>query len=261
MKGFWREDDDYGKLEPLTDEVIAIAEKQLKVKLPDSYINILQEQNGGYINFNAYPTTVPTSWAEDYIHVELIFGIGKEKGILESEYLIQEWGLPRNVVLIAGDGHSWIAFDYRKQKTEPPVILLDVDEEKIIELAPNFETFLNGLYIQSEELNQDYSDDDIQRQWTITEMDEAFAAHDELEIGHALDYLLLQATKDKEYIEQSFIKLLQHPKLEVKETAANYANHFFQEGILSEKFVKRIVEIIRNDNEIEYYADMFFEGM
>lgn len=64
---------------------------------------------------------LPTSWADDHVHVDHLFGIGmgKEKGILESEYLIQEWDLPKNVVLISGDGHSWIALDYRNSKAEP----------------------------------------------------------------------------------------------------------------------------------------------
>ncbi|TYS69037.1 SMI1/KNR4 family protein [Sutcliffiella horikoshii] len=151
MRSIWEEDNDYGKLKPLTDETLKKAEEKLKVRLPNSYINILKQQNGGYIKFNSHPTNKPTSWADDHVNVDHIFGIGldKEKGILESEYLIQEWGLPKNVVLISGDGHSWIAFDYRKNKIEPPVIFIDVDDEQIIELAPNFEAFLNGLTVRN----------------------------------------------------------------------------------------------------------------
>ena len=46
---FWEEEDDYFKLEPLTEELVEKAEKDLKIKLPPSYINILKEQNGGFI--------------------------------------------------------------------------------------------------------------------------------------------------------------------------------------------------------------------
>lgn len=147
MKSIWQEENDYYKLELLTDEMVKNAEELLKIKLPNSYINILKQQNGGYIKFNAYPTNIPTSWAEDHVNVDYILGIGlgMDIGILQSEYLIQEWELPENVVLISGDGHSWIALDYRNKKAEPPVIFIDTDEEKIIDLAPNFEVFLNGL--------------------------------------------------------------------------------------------------------------------
>lgn len=186
--------------------------------------------------------------------------MGKEKGILESEYLIKEWDLPENVVLISGDGHSWIALDYSIRKTEPPVILIDVDEEQTLELAPNFDSFLNGLYKGSIEFEDEYTDD-IQRQWTITEINGTFSANNELEIAYALDYLSSNATEQKQFIEQSLIKLLQHSKLEIRETAANYAYHFYENGILSTSCVESIVKIIRNDNEIEYFADMYFAGL
>ncbi|MBM7690745.1 hypothetical protein JOC77_000148 [Peribacillus deserti] len=141
----WRDDTDEFKLEPLTDEMVKKAEEELKVKLPESYIKILKEQNGGYINYDSHPSDTPNSWADDHVNVEHILGIGEENGILESAYLIEEWDLPKNVVLVTGDGHSWIALDYRNTKVDPPVIFIDVDLELIFELAPNFESFLNGL--------------------------------------------------------------------------------------------------------------------
>ncbi|WP_068672131.1 SMI1/KNR4 family protein [Oceanobacillus sp. Castelsardo] len=143
-KSFWQEDDEY-KVEPITNEIVAEAEKELSVKLPESYISLLKEQNGGYISYDSYPTNFPTSWADDHINVDYIRGIGGEESILESEYLIKEWGLPKKVVLISGDGHTWIAFDYRNTDENPPIILIDHDGEEITELAPDFESFLNGL--------------------------------------------------------------------------------------------------------------------
>lgn len=143
----WQEEDEYFKLEPLTEELVKEAERKLEIKLPQSYINALKEQNGGYIKFDSYPTEVSTSWADDHIRVDHIFGISEEKGILESAYLIEEWGLPNNIVLISGDGHSWIALDYRNTKEEPPVIFIDIEDEMIIELASNFDSFLNGLTV------------------------------------------------------------------------------------------------------------------
>ncbi len=262
VKSIWQTDNDYGRLEPLTDELVEIAEEKLKIKLPSTYINILKQQNGGYMKYNAHPSDVPTSWADDHVNVDHLFGIGtgKEKGILESEYLIGEWDLPKNVVLISGEGHSWIALDYRSRKTEPSVILIDVDAEQIIELAPNFDSFLNGLYEESVEF-EDEPTDDIQRQWTITEINDTFSDDNELEIAYALDYLSSNATEQKQFIEQSLIKLLQHSKLAIRETATNYAYHFYENGILSTNCVESIVKIIRDDNEIEYFADMYFAGL
>jgi hypothetical protein len=128
----WQEDSDYYKLAPLTDEMVKKAEEKLKIKLPQSYINILKDQNGGYIKFNSYPTDVPTSWADDHINVEYIWGISLEDGILKSEYFIEEWEMPEGLVLFNGDGHTWIAFDYRHVSSEPPIVYIDNEEEKII---------------------------------------------------------------------------------------------------------------------------------
>lgn len=135
LNNIWQEDDDYYRLAPLTDKLIKKAEEQLNIKLPLSYLNLLQKQNGGSIKFNAFPSKVPNSWAEDPINVDHIFGIAEEEGILNSEYLIKEWGLPDNIVLFSGDGHSWIAFDYRNVREEPPIIFVDVEMEQIINLA------------------------------------------------------------------------------------------------------------------------------
>lgn len=254
----WQLDDEYYKLVPLTDEMVEDAEEELNVKLPQSYINILKEQNGGNIIFNSYPSEVPTSWAEDSIHVDHILGIGKEKGILESEYLIEEWGLPNHIVLISGCGHSWIALDYRDTKEEPPIIYIDVECNQMIRLAPDFDSFLNRLYKTETELEETFNEQD-ERKWTINELKTAFSTSNEQEVISALNYLYENPIGNEHFIEQNLIVLLQNSKLEIKQLAANYANHFNETCIFSPEGVKEIVSIIRSDREIEYYADMFFK--
>lgn len=143
-KNIWQVDEEYS-FKPITTEMVEKAEEELKVKLPESYISLLKEQNGGYISYDSFPTNFSTSWADDHINIDYIRGIGGEESILESEYLIEEWGLPKKVVLISGDGHTWIAFDYRNTDENPPIILIDHDGEEITELAPDFESFLNEL--------------------------------------------------------------------------------------------------------------------
>ena len=51
----WTEDD-YLKLAPINDELIKKAEEVLNVKLPESYINLLKEQNGGTLRLDAHPS-------------------------------------------------------------------------------------------------------------------------------------------------------------------------------------------------------------
>lgn len=257
MKNIWLKNDEYYKLTPLTDEAVENAEKKLKVKLPKSYIKLLKEQNGGSINYDSFPSSVPTSWADTRIHVNHIFGIGAEHSILNCEYLIGEWGLPQNIVIFSGDGHSWIAFDYRITKENPPIIYIDEDSEKIIELASDFNSFLNGLYVEEKELEETYSEQD-DRNWTYDELKTAFATNNEQEVIPALDYLYLNTKGNEHFIEKSMIFLLQKPILEIKQLAANYAYEFNETGVLSSKGLKEIISIIKSDSEIENYADMYF---
>ena len=148
MKSTIWADDDYLKLAPINDELIKKAEEVLNVKLPESYINFLKEQNGGTLRLDVHPTSKPNSWADDHVNVSGLYGISfdeNESSILESRYLIREWEMPENIILLSGDGHTWIALDYRNVAENPPVIFIDNEFEEIIELAPNFESFLQNL--------------------------------------------------------------------------------------------------------------------
>lgn len=50
-------------------------------------------------------------------------------------------------MLISGDGHWWIALDYRKRKEEPPVVYIESEGGFTIELAKNFDSFLTVMSI------------------------------------------------------------------------------------------------------------------
>ena len=84
-KNIWQDSDEY-MLEPITEIIVAKVGKTLKVKLPESYLDLLAQQNGGSIIYDSYPTDVPTSWVNDHIHINHIGGIGKKDGVLESDY-------------------------------------------------------------------------------------------------------------------------------------------------------------------------------
>ena len=58
--GIWMMDEER---KGATDKQIKQAEKQLGIKLPASYVELLKIQNGGYIQFETFPTDFPTTWA------------------------------------------------------------------------------------------------------------------------------------------------------------------------------------------------------
>ncbi|MFJ8871212.1 SMI1/KNR4 family protein [Streptomyces sp. NPDC102473] len=142
----------YGVQAPLTDAVVQDAERQLGVRLPASLLEILRVQNGGLVAelWNAFPTDVPTSWSENHVPLDDMMGIGRHDGqssLLDTAYLVEEWGLPPSLVLLSGDGHCWIALDYRAcgARGEPSVTWFDVDGDTELPLAADFQTFVERL--------------------------------------------------------------------------------------------------------------------
>jgi hypothetical protein len=134
---------------PLTDEMIRETEAQLGVKLPESYLEIMQEHNGGVLRFNIHPA--PANYDEKCIYVHPLDSIDPTNPfcfILGSEYLCIEWEMPLGLVLLAGNGHTWVALDYRNWEPdeEPPVVYVNnISENEVYPLAPDFATFLDGL--------------------------------------------------------------------------------------------------------------------
>lgn len=86
----WQSDNDHDRLPDLTEDLVKMAEEKLGVQLPIAYLQLLKEQNGGYLHLNAHPSPVPNSWAEDHVNVGLLFGIGEDEGIMQTPYLKQE---------------------------------------------------------------------------------------------------------------------------------------------------------------------------
>ncbi|GHS89188.1 hypothetical protein FACS189487_08940 [Campylobacterota bacterium] len=143
--------------EPLTKSAIECAEKELGYKLPASYIELLENKNGGIPKNNRFPTSVPTSWAKDHIAITGILGItDKDHSIVgdyATKFMIEEWGYPEIGIIICdcpSAGHDSIMLDYRDcgKEGEPQVVHVDVemnDESTITFLAKDFETFIRGL--------------------------------------------------------------------------------------------------------------------
>ena len=164
MVEFW-EDSDYARKEyvlpSLTNTMIESVQERLGYCLPSAYIELMRFQNGGIPKKTAFPTTTPTSWAENHIALSGIMGIGESKcyslcGDLGSQFMIAEWGYPTIGVYFGtcpSAGHDMICLDYRKCRPsgEPTVVHVDQENDySITHLADNFETFISGLVDQAQ---------------------------------------------------------------------------------------------------------------
>jgi hypothetical protein len=132
---------------PLTDAMIAAAERQLGVRLPSQYIALLRIQNGGYTRHDLI-----CPLGQDPVPLRALNGIvpgaditrGGIHNILLTEYMTKEWGLPSRQVLLDGDGHTWVSLDYR-DGDEPSVVWIDAEMGREEFLAETFADFFAAL--------------------------------------------------------------------------------------------------------------------
>lgn len=245
------------RLQPLTDGDIKEAEGLLNVKLPDSYIKVLREQNGGSLLFNAHHIPASACIENGAIQIDHLLGIGKDRGILETPYLLKEWDMPEGLVLLSGDGHSWVTLDYRDRKEQPPVVYVDNEAKLIVNLASSFTDFLEGLSIHYEE---DEFVEWEEKKWTEEELRTAIASGNEQSITEALNHLYQEPEGKQLIIEESLLKLLRGRDLEIRQLAANFAGYFHEDGHLSGAALEKITTLLNSDPETAYYVDMYFSG-
>jgi hypothetical protein len=159
LAGFWAASD-YALKEyveaPFSAEMLASVEQELGYKLPAAYVALMQTQNGGIPVNTEFPTSEPTSWADDHIAITGLAGIGRTKtyslcGELGSQFMLDEWGYPAIGVCICdcpSAGHDMVMLDYSAcgPQGEPTVVHVDQEADYAITyLAPDFEAFIRGL--------------------------------------------------------------------------------------------------------------------
>lgn len=151
---FWAE---HESAPPLDDARLREAEEALGVRLPGRLVQLLRVQDGGPVAepFRAFPPpSPPVPYAEEYVEVEELCGVDAYVGrtLLDSPQLTRTWGMPPELVLLTGDGHWWVALDYRAcgAAGEPRVVFWETDWHTWRELAPTFEAFVEGLRPLSE---------------------------------------------------------------------------------------------------------------
>ena len=172
LKDFWDDSDYFTSAEPVAPALIQSAEAALGYRLPESYIRLLQTRNGGTPKRTCFPTTHPTSWAENHVAISGICGLGGRWGIdsarLGSRHMVQNWGYPA-VGIVFGQcpsaGHDAIMLDYSNCGPigEPRITHVNVhgrDEPDVTILAADFATFIRGLV---HEAQFDTSTEDLKR--------------------------------------------------------------------------------------------------
>ncbi|WP_170164133.1 SMI1/KNR4 family protein [Gallaecimonas pentaromativorans] len=148
------------------DAEVSKIEKELGVKFPQSYISLMKDWNGGYLH-EEHQILIENDVPEDLIYylgerfwtVGSVAGISADlnnsEGIINKSKTAHEWGIPEKVIAFDGDGHTWVAFDYRDNPDKPKIIFIESDELLSFFLASDFSDFISKLIPSSQVYDND----------------------------------------------------------------------------------------------------------
>jgi hypothetical protein len=123
-------------------------EKEYGVKLPSEYVNFANKKDSWVVKLPAANTeSTKYYFGEGYYQITRFYSLDPNEAgsVFDSAYLIETWDLPKELVLIDGDGHTWLALDYRDLKKIPRVIVIESDEGNSLVVADNFKEFISTL--------------------------------------------------------------------------------------------------------------------
>lgn len=126
--------------------------------LPVAYLNLLNEQNGGYLTSNVIPTKEPTRDGLDSVGIHYLFGLHQELGtsLLFQEEYHQKFSLPDYFIFFSVDGEQLWAFDYSNLTNgEPSIRYLDMDTDQWLVIADDFSSFLDLLQVVPPDINEE----------------------------------------------------------------------------------------------------------
>lgn len=153
LDNFW--DNNFYNNPSVTEDDIQLAEKKLGITLPETFKKLIIVQNGGYTKGFVFPMKTKTTWSENHVPLNEMFGIVLDEkfetghNIMDSDYMISEWGMPEKQVLITGDGHWFITLDYRKGENRT-IRWIDNECDEDIHIADSFDEFFNGIVSEDE---------------------------------------------------------------------------------------------------------------
>lgn len=137
-----------------SDEMRKNIENMFGIQLPSSYIDLMKKWNGGYLKEAIeipvcnYPKSLDYYLREGFWGIEEIAGISDDainsSGLVYMVTTAHNWDVPKDIISFCGDGHTWVAFDYRNYEgNDPKVIFIETDDFEYFELASNFQTLID----------------------------------------------------------------------------------------------------------------------
>lgn len=154
-RGIVRHDlEDAGIRWPVDEELVRHIEQALGVRLPAAYVEFAASRGPERTRGSEIELSEPAPPELAYYLGEGSWGIGeivglsydaRAPGLLASAAVGREWGLSDRLVPLDGDGHTFVALDYRDDVDDPPVVFVETDEGRSHLLAPSFAELVERL--------------------------------------------------------------------------------------------------------------------
>ncbi|MBU6159982.1 MAG: hypothetical protein KGO50_02565 [Myxococcales bacterium] len=135
----WRPALPWMKLPPLDVRVVTAFELQADIQLPPTLLQLLAEQNGGELRYDAFPCDDRSRFPEGFVRVPHLRGVGLATGAGIR------YGEPEQIAVLCAHDDGLLGLDYgdAEHPLNPPVVWVDALGR--LKLAPDFETFARGL--------------------------------------------------------------------------------------------------------------------
>lgn len=126
-------------------ERVKLFELEYNVALPEAFVSYDQPTGSWLVKLpDSSSQGFRDHFGEGYVCIDGIWGLQLYEGssVFQTQRLIKEWNLPERLVLIAGNGHYWLALDYRERRKDPPVIVIVTDTGESLQVARSFAELL-----------------------------------------------------------------------------------------------------------------------
>lgn len=131
-----------------SQERLDLFEKEYGLRIPVQYINYAGTHSSHVIKLPKSSSDANHRYFDDgFYAIGDFIGLDPNEGrsIFDNTWFLREWELPEKLVLIGGDGHEWLAFDYRDSPEEPRVIVIESEYCEFKILAKTFRDFIESL--------------------------------------------------------------------------------------------------------------------
>ncbi|WP_046173551.1 SMI1/KNR4 family protein [Domibacillus indicus] len=149
-KNFWDKKNTWRYQYPINDDIIRKAESKLTIKFPETFKQLMKEQNGGQLTYPYF--MFPNSAVECKLDIDPIHFEEDDTSIVSSEDLLKEANLPKDLIVLWWDFHNWLVMDYRFTKENPSIQFICEDYSTgemtwyYTKMADTFDDFLKQLF-------------------------------------------------------------------------------------------------------------------